>query len=244
MEWIVFAGDDGPVLVGFVQAARAYPVDTLLVVERVGPLSAATGAQILPPLVNALSGGPIVAAQAAQMLGAITQSAAWVQLPLPAPLPALPDGVGRDVALIWNNETGHADFAVSRGDLAIDLGLHTAVMISLFTDALADPSDVLPDGTGDRRGWVGDVPIGGSAAGDIDPIGSRLWLYEGQRQTEPIRRGIETAAQQALAWMIQDGVADRIQVAATFPYRDRVDLVVTIHQGGKPNRYDFNWNNT
>lgn len=243
MEWIAFGSDTGSTLVGFVQASQSWAIEAALVVEQVGPLRALTATQTLGLPVNAVSGGPVVVAEAAQTLPALIQSAAWAQLPPPAPRPVLPDTAGRDVALIWNNEAGGADFAVSGGDLTLDLGLHTAVMISLFSDALADPSDVLPDGTGDRRGWVGDVPIGGSAA-YADPIGSRLWLYETQRQTEPVRRGIETAARDALGWMIRDGVADRVEVAATFPYRDRVDLAVTVHQAGQASRYDFNWNNT
>lgn len=243
MEWVAFGADSGSVLLGFVQASRTYVISTTLVLERPGPLVTATAAQTLGTLVNSATIGPIVATHGAQTLPALTQSAAWVVLPPPAPLPVLSDTVGRDVALIWSNEVGGADFGVERGDLTLDVGLHTAITISLFSDALADPSDVLPDGTGDRRGWVGDVPPGGSVA-DADPIGSRLWLYEGQRQTEPIRRGIESAARDALAWLTRDGVADRVDVAASFPYRDRVDLVVTVHQAGKPSRYDYNWNNT
>lgn len=151
---------------------------------------------------------------------------------------------GRDIALIWNAETGQAECAIAGGDLVMDTGLRTAVIISLFTDALADPSDSLPDGTDDRRGWVGDVPPSGSADGVTDPIGSTLWLYEGQRQTEPIRRRIEAAARDALAWMIRDGVADAVDVTATYPFRDRVDLAVTIRQGTATHRYDLNWNAT
>lgn len=156
----------------------------------------------------------------------------------------MPTEGGCDIALIWNGETGQAECAIAGGDFVMDAGLRTAVIISLFTDALADPSDSLPDGTDDRRGWVGDVPPSGSADGVTDPIGSTLWLYEGQRQTEPIRRRIEVSARDALAWMIRDRVADAVDVTATYPFRDRVDLAVTIRQGTVTHRYDLNWKAT
>lgn len=145
-----------------------------------------------------------------------------------------------DIALIWNVDQGVADFAIANGDLVLDQGLHTAVIVSLFSDRLADPSDSIPDGTTDRRGWVGDAPRADIDAAP-DPIGSRLWLYEGQRQTEPIRVQIEAAVRDALAWMIQDGVADRIDVTVDYPFRDRVGVVVVVHQGDAEHRWDLHW---
>jgi len=207
----------------------------------------ATAAQTAEPTTQTATAKVIVKATAAQTAEPTTQVATAtvspaVPMAAPAPTPPAPPQDGpRDVALVWNADIGQADFAVSAGDLLLDAGLKTAVIISLFTDALADPSDQLPDRTDDRRGWAGD-PAGGEAP--ADRLGSTLWLYEGQRQTEPIRRRIEAAARDALAWMVTDGVADRVEVSAAYPFRDRVDLTVIIHQGGVPSRFDIPWKAT
>src|ERR1700676_756555 len=51
----------------------------------------------------------------------------------------------------------------------------SAVLVALNTDALADPSEVLPDPRDDnRRGWWGDLDAEKIWGGW--PIGSRLWL--------------------------------------------------------------------
>ena len=55
-----------------------------------------------------------------------------------------------DLKLTWN-EWG-ADAAVEGHDLALEDGLATAVILSLFLDARARADDTLPDGGTDRRG--------------------------------------------------------------------------------------------
>ena len=81
-----------------------------------------------------------------------------------------------------------------------------AVIISLFTWRRARPDDDLP---GDlRMGWWGDsVP-------EIpnDRIGSRLWLLSRAKLTaETVARAREYA-EEALAWLVEDGVAARVTV--------------------------------
>lgn len=96
----------------------------------------------------------------------------------------------------------------------IPLGLDSAeplvraVVISLFTWRRANPDDDLP---GDlRMGWWGDsfpsVPN--------DRIGSRLWLLSRAKLTgETVIRAKEYA-EEALAWLVDDGVAARVDVEA------------------------------
>ena len=57
-----------------------------------------------------------------------------------------------------------------------NLDLQTAILISLFTDAQASPDDMIQDGSGDPRGWWGDL-------GSSKPIGSKLWLLGRAKQT-------------------------------------------------------------
>lgn len=55
-----------------------------------------------------------------------------------------------DIAIAYKTFSG--DLRVDAGDLAKDGSLYTAVVLSLFLDARAKDDDVLPDGSGDRRG--------------------------------------------------------------------------------------------
>jgi phage gp46-like protein len=150
-----------------------------------------------------------------------------------------------DIALAWDPLLARADIAVAKGDLVRDDGLRTAVLISLFTDALARPDDEIPDGTDDRRGWWGNLPIEGEPA---DPIGSRLWLLARAKRTEETRRRAQTYAQDALAWMVADGVAAAVTVAAAWA-GDRgehlhLHVVIDRRSGDRTAREDFTvqWN--
>ena len=126
------------------------------------------------------------------------------------------------------------------GALAEDDGLRTAVLLSLFLDRRAGTQDPLPDaGTPDRRGWVGDA----LAAVPGDRIGSRLWLLRRAKASEATRLRAEAMAREALAWLVQDGVAERIAVQAELQGSppDRIALAVTLHRGGAARRFALPW---
>ncbi len=150
-----------------------------------------------------------------------------------------------DIALVWDPLLARADIAVAKGDLVADAGLRTAILVSLFSDALARPDDEIPDGTDDRRGWWGDTPVEGESA---DPIGSRLWLLARAKRTEETRRRAETYARDALAWMVTDGVAAAVTVSAAWggDRGDHLQLLVTIERrsAGRTAREEFTvqWN--
>jgi phage gp46-like protein len=46
---------------------------------------------------------------------------------------------------------------VTHDGLTLDEGLVTLVLVCLFTDTRADADDVIPDNSGDPRGWPGDT---------------------------------------------------------------------------------------
>jgi phage gp46-like protein len=95
---------------------------------------------------------------------------------------------------------------------AIPLGLNSAeplvraVMISLFTWRRANADDDLP---GDlKMGWWGD----NFSTLSNDRIGSRLWLLgRAKLTTETIAKAREYA-QEALQWLVDDGIAARVVV--------------------------------
>ncbi|WP_083685471.1 phage GP46 family protein [Massilia putida] len=85
-----------------------------------------------------------------------------------------------------------------------------AVLISLFTWRRANPDDTLPDPKGFRMGWWGDSypPVAN------DRIGSRLWLLARAKLTPTTVQRAQDYAEEALQWLIDDGVAARIAVRA------------------------------
>lgn len=115
-----------------------------------------------------------------------------------------------DAALKFDVDRLRADLVLQGADLAGDDGLETAVLISLFSDRRAEADDAIPGGSGDRRGWWGD----GWSETEGDRIGSRLWLLAREKELPSVLRRAEEYAEEALHWLIDDGVARSVQVTA------------------------------
>lgn len=128
---------------------------------------------------------------------------------------SIPDGMG-DWSLsvpstdFWTDESGNSildqtgspidAFFTAGSGIVAGADLVTAVLISLFTDATADPDDVVLDGSGDPRGWWGGA------------IGSKLWLRARSKQTASVLALVKNDIEQALAWLIEDGVVAAVNV--------------------------------
>lgn len=126
------------------------------------------------------------------------------------------------------------DCGMEAGDLVAEGSLRTAVILSLFLDRRADDDDILPNGSDDRRGWWADTvaPMtdygigGGSVSGDR--IGSRLWLLSREKQLAGVLERARHYAEEALTWLVEDGVATAVQVTATNPRQGWLVLEVTV----------------
>lgn len=143
------------------------------------------------------------------------------------------------LSLGWNPDTLSADLAAGAeagGDLA---GLASAVIVSLFTDRLAEADDTLPAGDGDRRGWWGDA-----LAADGDRIGSRLWLLNREKQRRSVLGRAEDYCREALQWLIDDGIAEAVDIEVAFIRRGVLGIAVTVHRPAADPatfRYDYVW---
>ncbi|QQQ19664.1 phage GP46 family protein [Brevundimonas vitis] len=147
-----------------------------------------------------------------------------------------------DLALIWDAVLGTADLGIEAGALVTDEGLRTAVMVSLFTDRRARADDVLPDQDGDRRGWWGDV----AAPVANDRIGSRLWLLERSKRLDSVLSQARDYCDEALAWMIEDGVARTVTVTVEVDAQGQtlaIGVVIT-RPDGSQSRFDTAWSAT
>lgn len=159
-----------------------------------------------------------------------------------------------DIALVWDADAMAADLLLGSGRLATDDGMRTAILISLFTDARAADDETLPEPGGDRRGWWGDAyarelrPDAGTAR-DVNRIGSLLWLLSRSKITARTLTQANQACEEALAWLVRDGVASAVRVVIEAQVRtgqqtpDLMAIAVEIDRPGGPGRqrHDFTW---
>lgn len=143
-----------------------------------------------------------------------------------------------DIRIQHTNMDGVIGFDLSMDgtQFSIDQGLETSVIISLFTDRRADADEVLPDGSGDLRGWFGD-----SMAEVVgDRIGSLLWLLWREKQTQKVLVRARDYARDALKWLVEDGLAKRADVEASYPRAGVLALAVEIERpDGSVSRYRY-----
>ena len=145
-----------------------------------------------------------------------------------------------DIQLILDENDYLGDFVVAGNDLAVDQGLETAVIVSLFTDARAPDGSDLPDGSDDRRGWWGD-----SVSNDEnDTTGSLLWLLNREKQTTQVLRRAEQYAKEALQWMLDDKVASDVTVEAEIVSQGVLGIGIQIQRptgDAVQYRYEYAW---
>lgn len=136
-----------------------------------------------------------------------------------------------DIALVWKNDRG--DILQNGVDLLTDDSIMTAVIISLFTDRRALDSDVLPDGTDDRRGWWAD-------SYRSRPTGSRLWLLSREKTLQSVVNRTQTYAREALDWMVPAGLLRQVSCEAARVGHSRLRLsVMLVLPDGSPRPVTF-----
>ena len=142
-----------------------------------------------------------------------------------------------DIRLIWNNLTGYADINLVGSSLELGHDLESAVIVSLFSDHVADPGDVLPsDMSKDPRGWWADT------YDTPDQIGSKLWQIFGRVRNQDTLNFARDTATKALQWMIEDQVAASVTVEPSFYGSGGLQLNVAIAQAsGTLSRFIFAW---
>lgn len=132
--------------------------------------------------------------------------------------------VGMTDAQIRFREDGQAgDLVLGAVDLEPERGLASAVLLSLFTDRRARDGDELPFDQDDPRGWWGD------ALGAF-PLGSRLWTLHREKQTQQTLNRAREFAAEALQWLLDEEIAERIEVDATFPSMGVMAIDVAVHR--------------
>ena len=132
-----------------------------------------------------------------------------------------------DIALTWDAAHGGAEMTLAAADLATGDELASAVLLSLFCWRRAAADDRLPWPEHPRLGWWGDS----FATQEGDRFGSRLWLLQRETITAETLSRARIYAKEALAWLVEDKVAERVEVEVERQGLDRVALRVTIIRG-------------
>jgi phage gp46-like protein len=121
--------------------------------------------------------------------------------------------------------------ALPGAGLLSDQDLRTAVMISVFTDAVAGSDDSIPDGSEDPRGWWADPDIG-----------CRVWLRLRAKQTQQTLLLVKADMTEALAWLITDGVAAAVDVLTEWTAPGLLGCQITVRrQDGTTVATQFDW---
>lgn len=130
--------------------------------------------------------------------------------------------------------------------LVLEPTLHTAVILSWFTEGRAGADDVLPHSAARRGGWVGSEFMPPTQAGtrDADNWGARLWLGWSGMQTAMRLDQMRFWAEEAIAWMVRDQIAEKVEVEALW-VNDQLALRPRIYKPGDllP-AYDVLWGTT
>jgi len=150
---------------------------------------------------------------------------------------------------IWNSTAAAADWRLADLDEAQNVGglrskdaLHTAVVLSLFTDRRVEvdhPLFWLADG--DPQGWWGDS-LDVDAGAHETALGSLLWLLARAPMTiagQSVSDWARHFAEEALAHLIAQGACVRIEVIAeAHESRGRLDLTVRLFGRDGANIFD------
>ena len=94
--------------------------------------------------------------------------------------------------LLEQDEDNIYDISFENGDFKLTDGFDTAIVLSLFTDARADSSEVSEPIL--RRGWIGNE----QNENEDDNFGSKIWLLEQARTNEDTSNRSTTYSQDAL----------------------------------------------
>ena len=117
-----------------------------------------------------------------------------------------------------NKDKGYWDFDIdAKGQINATGSLNTSILRSLLSERRALPDEMTDPKR--RRGWIGN---------DKYENGSKIWLLSQSRLTRSNINRLETEAESALQWLVDDGLAVLVEDAVVVVQGGRVFLTVTI----------------
>lgn len=140
-----------------------------------------------------------------------------------------------DKAIVWYENYQHGDYVIANGDLGFGNDLYTSVLISLFTN-MRNNDDTLP-ANAYKGGWFGD-------AWNDQLIGSRLYLLNRAKKIndQQLLNEAQDYCDEALAWLITDGIASEVDSLAFWLSPNQLGLNVTITEPNQvTSTLQFGW---
>lgn len=147
---------------------------------------------------------------------------------------------------VWQPQRGYADWALAgptetqnRGGLQARAGLHTAVVLCLFTDKrIPDDHHLRHLVDDDPRGWFGDGIDLRADQGETE-MGSLLWIFARAYLNDRLLQDVQTEAALALNPLIAQRAVVSMDIEATRPTDvNRCDLSVKLYGRDGSRVYD------
>ena len=124
--------------------------------------------------------------------------------------------------LLRKNTEGYYDLDFDNGDLYSTDGFTSALLMSIFCERRATPSEVAPPEK--RRGWWGNAFLGFT---DFE-MGSKLWLLSQARADQNSLNNSITFTNNALEWLVDDKYIDKVNVSAEYDEQNKLLLAIQL----------------
>lgn len=126
------------------------------------------------------------------------------------------------VDILMEKDNGFYDLAFDNGDLKSTQGFTSALLMSIFCERRATPSEVATPEK--RRGWWGNAFLGFT---DFE-IGSKLWLLSQARADQVTLNNSITFSTNALDWLIDDKYIDKANITAEYDEQNVLLLAIQL----------------
>lgn len=150
-------------------------------------------------------------------------------------------GLNMDLKLKFNGETLETSIIIENGDVATCHDLETAILVSLFTWRRAEEGDILPHPLSSKMGWWGDRV---NPPYTDDAIGSKLWLIAREKIIPKTLQRAKIYTEEALAWMLEDNIAQSIKVEVSRVAINKLALFINIETVKNQEQLKFNYSIT
>ncbi len=141
--------------------------------------------------------------------------------------------------VILNQNKSYWDFDwTDSGDISTNDTLDTSILISIFEEKRASPSEIAESNR--RRGWMGN-----ESTPEFEQ-GSKQWLFEQERITGSVLAELGVIIRNALQWLIDDDIAKTVVVNQPTIRNGKVSVAIDIGRDGSKvdHRFYELWDNS
>ena len=143
----------------------------------------------------------------------------------------------KDIQLI-NIGGGYWEPSIGVNDVETVEGFETAIIVSIFTNARADESEISDPLR--RGGWWGNV---------LNPseyeLGSRNWMLEREKMTNRVTRDFQRYTTRCLNWLLQQQIINALNVGVKPDIKtQQYNIGVLLSGRNGQQGYAYNWSKT